>query len=275
MTPSLPPATAARAYIATGMAQIEGWFFPPDAQLFTLVNRAQERAQIDGDLLEIGVYLGRSAVLLGFLRRPDERFLVCDVFGSATGSAESEAEQSRFYQGLALDRFTENYRKFHPDLPDIHVGLSSDLHDLDLTQTFRLIHIDGSHAYADVRTDIALARRLLRPGGVVVFDDMCTPHAPGVAAAVWEAVANDGLVPLALTGKLYATFGEPGELAAHLGDLVATEPGLDAYAHRVADHELLEVKLKPTKRSPVSRLARSVLPPIADRAIRRLRGGAR
>ena len=36
---------------------------------------------------------------------------------------------------------------------------------------FDLIYIDGSHLAADVFLDAALAYRLLRPGGVIIFDD--------------------------------------------------------------------------------------------------------
>lgn len=42
------------------------------------------------------------------------------------------------------------------------------------------------------------------------FDDYRTEHTVGTAAAVWEAIANDGLNPIACTAmKLYATWGDP------------------------------------------------------------------
>ena len=74
--------------------------------------------------------------------------------------------------------------------------------------THRFVHIDASHLYEHVVADIAAARTLLKPGGVVVFDDYRAPHTPGVAAAVWRETTED-LTPFAVTqNKLYATFGE-------------------------------------------------------------------
>src|SRR5690606_24123152 len=74
-------------------------------------------------------------------------------------------------------------------------------------------HIDASHMYEHVRQDIESARRLLRANGVVAFDDYRAEHTPGTAAAVWEAVLNDGLRPIFHTsGKLYATWGDPTPL---------------------------------------------------------------
>jgi hypothetical protein len=68
------------------------------------------------------------------------------------------------------------------------------------------VHLDGSHAYADVSRDLDLALELLAPGGVVCIDDYRTAHTPGVALATWEAVSEAALRPVCLTdSKLYAT----------------------------------------------------------------------
>ena len=46
--------------------------------------------------------------------------------------------------------------------------------------------------------------------GVVAFDDYRTAHAPGVAAASWGAVLNQGLRPFAVTARtMYGTWGDP------------------------------------------------------------------
>ena len=59
--------------------------------------------------------------------------------------------------------------------------------------------------YDQVRQDVINAQTILRPGGIVAFDDYRTEHTPGVSAAVWQAVISDGLVPVAITPqKMYA-----------------------------------------------------------------------
>ena len=81
------------------------------------------------------------------------------------------------------------------------------------------MHVDGSHRYDIVRQDIAAAVDLVTDGGVIVIDDYRTlPHALGVAAATWEAVADGRLIPvIASEQKLYACVaGKEGSVPAEL-----------------------------------------------------------
>ena len=58
---------------------------------------------------------------------------------------------------------------------------------------------------------------MLRENGVVVFDDYRKSNTMGVAAAMWEAILNEGLKPIANTDyKLYATWGDPAPLRAEI-----------------------------------------------------------
>ena len=196
-------------YIVTGRDTVPGWFLRTDAELFDAIDVAQRQAGITGDLLEIGCYQGASAVLLGFMRNPGERFIVCDIFDGDTLSPENETERERFYTDLSRQSFKTNYLRFHDELPEIVAGPSAALFDEGLERSFRFIHVDGSHAYDVVRSDLLLCKRLLTPGGVVVFDDIVTMHAPGVPAAVWEGVLSDELVPLFQSRKFYGTWGTP------------------------------------------------------------------
>jgi predicted O-methyltransferase YrrM len=216
----------AASYISEGHLQVPGWFKPLDAAAFCAVDRSQVGAK--GDLLEIGVYLGKSAVLLGFMVRPGEQLVVCDLFEDLPGAVEDIHARDRHYAGLARSRFEANYLSFHGTLPEI---IQQDSTELELPEhTFRFIHVDGSHRYDVVRQDVALTRRLLLPGGVVCFDDITAFHAPGVAAAVWEAVAVDGLRPLALTPKkMYATWGD--EVALDVVG-IARQLGLDVHCEQ-------------------------------------------
>jgi predicted O-methyltransferase YrrM len=46
-----------------------------------------------------------------------------------------------------------------------------ELRKLPLEQPFDIIYIDGSHARGDVLEDAVLSYRLLKPGGLLIFDD--------------------------------------------------------------------------------------------------------
>jgi hypothetical protein len=221
-------------YIAEGRDTVPGWFQRTDAVLFDTIDSAQRRAGIGGDILEIGCYQGASAVLLGYLRQPGERFIVCDLFDGDVTDPEDEAERQRFDTNLSRRTFEANYLMFHRDLPEIIAGPSSGLFDLELARTFRLIHVDGSHAYDLVRSDLLLSKQLLMPGGVVAFDDIISVHTPGVTAAVWEGVLRDELVPLFQSRKFYGTWGAPFH--------VDVPEELPSCPHEVLGHAMLHVE---------------------------------
>lgn len=186
---------------------IPGWFQEYDIDMFRLL--LAHSAGEGGDLAELGVYLGKSAVLIGASLQPGERFTVVDLFGSQPHDAANRAENDDQYDGLTRDAFEENYRAIHGDLPQVVSGLSASIVDHASHGAHRFVHVDAGHLYDNVVEDLAAARTLLRPEGVVVFDDFRSEHTPGVSAAVWRATA-EGLHPFAITPvKLYATFGDP------------------------------------------------------------------
>jgi hypothetical protein len=188
---------------------IEGWFYSEDAILIEAINAIQADHHMSGDFLEIGVYYGKSAAFLGFLREPRERFIVCDLFGSRAMSAENQMEKETWYPHLDRKTFESRYLQVHTELPQIFVCNSGRIKRLaNLARTFRFIHIDGSHLYRVVRQDLRTASELLKPGGVVAIDDYRSAHTPGVAAATWEAVLSGWLRPICVTPqKMYATVG--------------------------------------------------------------------
>ncbi|UVS78686.1 class I SAM-dependent methyltransferase [Actinokineospora sp. UTMC 2448] len=218
---------------------VPGWFFPADALLFRAVDELQGERGITGDLLEIGVYQGKSAILIGCFPRAGERFAVCDVFGDLDAlSAENRDESTTYYPGYERAAFERNYLRFHAELPDVHAVASARLPDLLPAGSFRFAHIDGGHSYDVVRQDIATVRRLLGPGGVVVLDDWSTSHAPGVGRALWAAFADGGLIPLAFTpGKFYATWDADGLTGADFAGWAAGHAELEStYEHRFGEH---------------------------------------
>ena len=147
---------------------------------------------------------------MGFLRRPGERFVVCDLFSRPAVSIENQAEKDDWYSDLTQEAFERTYRRFHENLPEVLACPSNRLtRSGRLSPSFRLIHIDGSHVYRLVRGDIRAACRLVKPGGVIAIDDYRSVHTPGVAAAAWEAVMEGRLTPIGITPqKMYATVGD-------------------------------------------------------------------
>jgi hypothetical protein len=201
-----------REYIVEGRRSIPGWFERVDAEMFDAIDSAQRAAGIVGDILEIGCYQGASAILLGYLRRANERLVICDLFEGVESTLDQFHREGGAYADLSRRSFEENFLRFHEELPEILAMTSTALAEVGFGKTFRIVHVDGSHDYEIVRSDLLLAKSLLIPGGFVIFDDIVARHTPGVTAAVWEGVVCDGLIPVYQTFKLYGTWDEPPKL---------------------------------------------------------------
>ncbi len=184
-------------YIAKGHRSVPGWLYPTDAHLMAV---AASLATDPGDLVEVGTFFGASAIELGYLRRPGEQLVVIDPFEDVPDDRWAPNAE------LSADGFLANWRRFHRDDPTVHIGLSGDIMPTLAAGSARLVHIDGAHYYDVVRGDVAEALRVVTANGVIVFDDVGPWQWPGVAAAVWKAVTDGQLVPLAFsTAKLYTT----------------------------------------------------------------------
>lgn len=236
------------AHPITSYRDIHGWFHTMDARLFhaLLSDQAESPA---GDLVEIGVFKGKSAVVIGDHLRPGERFVVIDIFGDvslldddAAGRANA-SEQRRTYRNLSREEFERTYLALHPQLPVVVQAASGRIVDHVEPGAARFIHIDASHLYAGVAEDCRSAKRLLRPGGVVAFDDWRNHKFPGVAAAIWEAVVRDGLIPIAVTpSKLYGVYAG----AEHALEVVRAELASDPEwwihdEHEIFGHTVLRI----------------------------------
>ena len=226
-----------RQYIIEGRESVPGWFERADAELFSAIDFAQRTAGLVGDILEIGCYQGSSAILLEFLRRSNERLVVCDLFQEVATTLDDFHHRTNSYSDFSRESFEVNFLRFHKNLPEIIAGSSTMLPSRNLGRTFRLIHIDGSHEYEIVRSDLLLAKSLLMPGGFVIFDDIITLHTPGVTAAVWEGVIHDGLIPLYQTHQFYGTWDEPLK--------VEIPKDFNQYTHRVCGHTMSHLEYVP------------------------------
>lgn len=240
---------------------IRGWLAPVDAQVLGVLLQLQTERGTSGDVLEIGAFEGRSAILLAKLLQPGEGLVVCDLFGDPAPDGTNQSENDAQYAALRRATFEQNCRRHLVDQPEVHQCPSADLIDRLAAGRFRFVHLDGSHSYDVVRSDIDTARVLLGPGGVVAFDDYRSAHTPGVAAAAWSAVVEGALSVLCLTpSKLYATFDHELPLDVVRAGLLTLDVVVEL--DQVADRPLARVG--PPARGDVGRkaLLRSLTPPI-------------
>lgn len=228
---------------------IPGWFRRIDIRLFAAFLEAQEKP---GDLVEIGVFMGKSAVLIGDYLREGEKFVAIDPFGDQSVLSDSPedqqnvAENQHYYRTLSREQFEEHYLSVHAELPVVVQAKSSEITKHVDPGAARFIHVDGSHLYAAVAEDCRSAKQLLQPGGVVVYDDWRNNRCPGVAAAVWESVVRDGLIPVATTTKkLYGVYSDPETAVDVVRQLVAgDEEFFFSEDHEIMGHTVIRLESK-------------------------------
>ncbi len=169
--------------------------------------------------------------------------------------------------------------------------LSASLTDLADDACFSMIHIDGEHSEKAVETELAYAADHLTDDGIVVVDDFRVSWFPGIASALFRFLGSSDL-------KMFAA----SEAKAYL----ARSPYADAYYEQLerafAGSDDLPVRThwrqledndfdyiqwpevggqrvllcgigNPRSPSGIRRLAWDLLPPIAVRAIQRVKRG--
>ncbi|MCH5672085.1 class I SAM-dependent methyltransferase [Streptomyces gilvus] len=244
------------------LKDVPGWFPPLDQLLFTWFLERQEKGGFRGDLVELGVYMGKSAILLGQHRQDDEEFTVCDLFGGEAPDGANQAETAKSYSSLTRQAFERNYLSFHDTLPRVLEAPSSVISAEVKPGTCRFVHIDASHLYEHVRDDIGAARDLLLPEGIVVLDDFRSEHTPGVSVATWEAVLNRGLRPICLsTQKLYGTWGDPEPVQEELLAMLEERTDIGLSVQDAAGHRLVRTRANKGMQAPPFPHSRHYAPP--------------
>ncbi|MFF8811032.1 class I SAM-dependent methyltransferase [Streptomyces pactum] len=251
----------------SSLEDVKGWFPPLDQVLFARFLTRQERLGERGDLLEMGAYLGKSAIFTAAFRRPEERFTVCDLFDADAPDEHNAAEARKSYATLTRVAFEQNYLAFHDELPYIVQGPTSEVPGHVEPGSCRFVHVDASHLYEHVAADIVNARAALLPHGVVALDDFRSEHTPGVSAATWEAFFTGGLRPVCLsTQKFYGTWGDPEPLQEELLATTEWREGLRMSVQEIAGQRVLRFSGRPRRPAavPVSRFAAAVPGPAPD-----------
>jgi Methyltransferase domain len=211
------------AQYARGCEQIPGFFYLADFMLFDFILGHQLDSGVAGEMLEIGVYRGKSAILMGCGLRPDERLIACDLFDKVMSHEDLGSAHRETYGGLDVAEFCRNWDHYHSRRQlDVRVCDSAQLTELP---PLRFTHIDGCHNYQCVRGDIKLAAKHTGQRGVISLDDYGIAEEPGVAAAISEAIAASELFPFCASDmKLYAATNNDDQ--AYWAGVLKTIPGV-------------------------------------------------
>lgn len=128
---------------------------------------------LEGDVLEIGSWQGKSTSYLARAVRDSAngRLFAVDHFRGNVGK-EDLYRVGRDDLGDLQERFEHNMRLLALDGVVTTIAQpSKEAYSRVADRAFRFLFIDGDHTEAGVQQDIDLFCPLVRPGGLVVFDD--------------------------------------------------------------------------------------------------------
>ncbi|KND59492.1 hypothetical protein BVER_01361c [Candidatus Burkholderia verschuerenii] len=133
---------------------------------------------LSGDVVEIGVWKGKSLAFMKRFAGEETKFIGIDPF-ELRGQ---EQEMAYFHQTLLpTSQLIKGYSQF---------AIAT---ALGFSKQFKILHIDGGHMRAHVWSDFLLYERFVVPGGYIVFDDYGdVQYSPEVGPAVDE-IQNAGL----------------------------------------------------------------------------------
>lgn len=167
-------------------AETPGWFDLTAVALWDSLLSEQTKCKGRGDLVEIGVWKGRSAGLLALHCRPNEQCVFVDI--------------------EPLNEFESVISNLLPDTRCTYIQKSSHFlprHKLvsEIAGNVRWVHIDGEHTAQAVISDLESANLLLSRAGMVAIDDFLSPQYPQVTQAVFNFLfARPGTFSLVLSG---------------------------------------------------------------------------
>ena len=164
--------------------------------MFLAYNQLAAAQGIKGDVLEIGVHHGRSAIVVASLTSPGQKFVAVDLFDELQDRNVSESGSGNRHE------FLRNMGQFFDDLSFVKtIQADSSSFSADaIGHEFSFCHIDGGHSPQETYNDLDLCCRILKPGGLLAMDDYFNPAFPGVSEGAVQFKLEQGnkLKPIAI-----------------------------------------------------------------------------
>jgi predicted O-methyltransferase YrrM len=192
-------------------SSIPGWFPRESIAVWDCLLSYQASRRLPGNLLEIGVYKGRSAVLAAMHAQTEEVLILVDMLPMAC--AYENVSSIKRSNVIYLEAKSQDLRH-HPVVNEN-------------ARRCRWIHIDGEHSESAVTSDLELASGLLSEDGVISLDDFLSPGYPQITRAVFRYLeSHENEVSLFLCGFNKGYLCRRGAKQAYLS-YIATRGFLD------------------------------------------------
>jgi hypothetical protein len=157
-------------------SSVVGWFyFYDNIIIHELLKTVQQ--DIVGDVCEIGVAYGKSALALSNYKKDTDKLYLYEIF----------SEDARIF---AEDNI-KKYGTFENIEWRIQDTTKLKFEDVEFDSPLRLLHIDGCHEHVAVCKDMRLFSKKMAHDGVIVLDDFNDSEYPGVNSGCMEFLSTD------------------------------------------------------------------------------------
>ena len=178
-----------QSFLAATVDPIPGWLIDYAARISIALLRYQDEINLQGPVMEIGVYAGKYLSLL-----------YREARGSRSGCVALDP-----FTHFSVDAVAANIGAKRSDATFI-TGFSNDFKAPALLSALRtaarFVSIDGSHDAIDVLHDLNIVQDVLHPAGIVAVDDFFNTECFGVVEAVVRFLdRKPQLVPFLFTSN--------------------------------------------------------------------------
>ena len=220
---STSPSSPHFTLIKNDVAKIEGFLADTSIAIWDAFLEFQKAQYIVGHLGEIGVYKGKSAIILAHHQAASEELWLVDCTDFID---EAKANLTPIAQ--------QEIRYIKEKSVTLHRGSDR----LAFRRTFRWFHIDGEHTAQAVASDLAIAHELLADEGIICIDDFLNPAYPQITAATFAFLQSH---PHDLT--LFACGYNKGYLARpmqarHYSEMIRTSLAAELRKRGITDFTL-------------------------------------
>ena len=182
--------------------KLPGFMLPESFCIWDFLLGLQSQIWQPASLLEIGVYHGKSAMMLALHCKTEETVLLVD-------HSEYVEEARKVFTKFKAAKF------------EIIKSRSSDAKCWALSSRYahslRWIHIDGDHKAETVWNDLSLANHLLSDAGIICVDDFFSPKYPQLTYVVCKFLEQHRAeLQLFLCGYYKGYLARPGTLPKYL-----------------------------------------------------------
>lgn len=175
---------------------VEGWCSREEASLILAVHISQRERGLTGDILEIGVWRGKSGILFCQLIDPRTEFCILndsfdindspDEYGEGN-LAVLEENLSRWFGGSSEAVLIEPY-----DSTQLLQRIAR------FSGRIRISHVDGSHRYENALNDMLMCAGLMIRQGCMIIDDAFNIYQPSVNQALNDFLKGSPFTPFAV-----------------------------------------------------------------------------